>query len=417
VIQYYETLSIGSIKVSIAWKIPVMLYFVVCNFTAPLHPHPLVILAYANACMVLVGTSLFVHSSETMVAFSRSLFLPLVLHFVYNKALEGHYRGVLSFVRSFAYYIVLGGFPFLLGLVAPISMRTIRLSHFEQYAEGASFIGVFQTPHAASSSVAMATIVLGAVILLSRTMAGSAWSIANFALGCFILLKTYVRTGIAMVLGALCVALALDLLRRRSTRLLILLFPALLVFVAGAVCNDALWNRLVDKGVHRRQRTWEEYGSGRPRIAMDSFAVWLEGDAIEMLFGQGRHEFTARMQRYTGGDTFAHNGLIDALVSRGVFGVIVYIAYLCAVLRAFWGIRDLDHDLYVLSIAAYVAYMLFVLLQGGENWPVEVILVCLCATALALQNMRLHESDCETYGKQVHIPCEARVGRIPEEPR
>lgn len=396
VIQYYETLSIGGIKVSIVWKIPVMFYLIVRNVSVPFRPHPLIVLAYANACMVLVGGSLFVHSSETIIAFSRSLFVPLVLHFVYNKALEGHCRGALRFVESFAYYIILSAIPFLLGLLTSITTRGISFSHFERYAQGTSFIGVFQTPHVASSSLAVATIIVGAAVLQSRTMVGFVWAISSVAFGCFVLVKTYVRTGIAMVLGALCAAVILDLFRCKSRRLLILLFPALLAFIASALCNEALWNRLVDKRVHRSQRSWQEYGSGRPQIAMDSLAVWLEGDATELLFGQGRHEFTTRMQRYTGADIFAHNGFLDTLVSQGICGAIVLLAYLWAMLCALRGIRDVDHDLYVLSISAYTAYMLFFLFQGGENWPVEIILACLCATALALQNTWLYRLNCET---------------------
>jgi len=381
VLIYFEGDYISGIKISLLWKGIVFLILILFILSFRFYKVPVfVLIGYIIAIKHLLTVGVFDYFSETAQLLVASITIPLIYTYL-NAAVRvkrnsaTFYRKVESFLALFAISIVLSNIPFLIGILES-KHSTVDLEAFGYEIRGLS--GIFQRSHAASSVFAVAAIYITAFITLP-TVRGKLRFIAAglFLLACFALYKTYVRTGYLMFVVGLYFILFYG--SRFSTKLRNVSL-ALVVMLGGFLVlksDEAFLMRLTD------QRKWEHkegavgnLGSGRFVIWQIHTENWLASGPIGIVIGNGQPLSKELYGRRTGDQRlFAHNGFIDALVSNGIVGFVLFTSYLYFMWK--YIAASLNTSYKRLAMGIFFMYVTFMVVQAGNPFFIEVILAVL----------------------------------------
>ncbi|MHB0960793.1 MAG: hypothetical protein ACYC0X_32920 [Pirellulaceae bacterium] len=193
-VLHFESLSIGPLKIAQAWKIG--LVFVLIEYLrskehgrvkVDIH-FPLILLALLQ----LVNLEMFINPMNGLRAVFITLFLPVV-----GMSLASLPPNKLKRLLLFcAVLVVLSFIPYQIGLLNSLGKKLDMASYGA--ADVHANVGVFQTPHSASSTLAMSFLVLLHFWFLKRYNRLALFVL--LILCSYFLFNTYVRTGVAMVI-------------------------------------------------------------------------------------------------------------------------------------------------------------------------------------------------------------------------
>jgi O-antigen ligase len=289
--------------------------------------HPTyVTVGYLRGFKTVLNGGMLRNPVTEIIDFTRYMIIPLIFDWinlkVKNKALLDIYLLRLSA------FILLSGIPFLIGILPPLG--TVQ----EFQGDVLGFIGLFQTPKNASTSIAISLLIITFYFKTdSLNKQEKLFYRICILIGIIQLYLTFVRTGYVMfVVGLIVLYLPQKITFKELRPFLYVLVLVLIIFITLLQTNQAFYERIFDI---RGNRT-TNLGSGRLILWAASLDMWLQMNTIEKFFGIGFGGLKTSMNDYIGKSLDAHSEFFTQLVSNGIIGLtltIIYVLNLINLLR------------------------------------------------------------------------------------
>lgn len=361
---HFESISIGPIKVSHAWKGSLLALLFLNTRLKPSVYSPLFLLAL----LAIFSVELIENPINAIVNFSIVAVIPLIGVYALKRSSEWS-KEALLFLSVF---FILSFIPYDLGLLTPLGDGYDLSGSYGVDLQGA--IGPFQTVHSASTALAGALVVV--LYFLLTASYNRAVMTMLLLLGLYFLLKTYVRTGIAMFAVGMGVMFVLLGIRNQRAFVRMAFFGLALVplLIMTITSNEALMSRLLGERVHSSEfDSFETVGSGRGALAVASLEIYAEANVFEKFFGMGVTRQKQRMAEKIGRELIPHNGFLSILVHYGLLGIVFFMWFL----GALWGrARRLTSSFHAAFLQAMLcSYFIMVFLQQFDMLYMNVLLM------------------------------------------
>jgi O-antigen ligase len=184
----------------------------------------------------------------------------------------------------------------------------------------------------------------------------------------YLMLLTFSRTGLALVLIALLIYFGLHAHKPRSF---------IFIVIIGLVGMFA-FSQVVDRTGEAAVMRYTDMGSTN---RTDLIRTGLRVFADHPLFGVGTSNFGATISadRYYGSSSGAHNELVRAAAEHGILGLIFWIGFAASIAyQAFAPVRGKARAIRLMFIAVCFAYTL----TSGLKLMTQPLLILLAASAL-----------------------------------
>lgn len=384
ILLYFEPVSVGPLKFSIIWKLPVMLFLVIYIYlyhtrnNNSLYIQKAIIFGYLLSFKQLINMGTVVYPLTNFILTFQFILFPLVWQFLLTLNKHKHYDTIISFLYIVSIYILMSTIPFLLHLIEPMS-KGVNLALMG--SESAGFIGVFQRPHSASIALASALLIIiffqfykkPKNIFLYLTV----WLIV--LIGMYALLNTFVRTGWAMLIAGIIVMLFSG---ANLKRMILKVIPFLLISAIGlsyiVSTNEVIQNRLLDTRTKGTNVPLEErVGSGRIVIGKASLTGWLDSGFQALIIGNGQELSMEKTKKILGSKLFSHNGFIDILVTNGLIGITILILMLIYLHKYIQKYKN--SSFWKLARGFFAMFLVYFTVQGGINYMFIVLFAIILA--------------------------------------
>jgi O-antigen ligase len=305
--------------------------------------------------LAAIGFSIF--TLEWFAAFKIWIHLSLVLLFpiLLFMNLEKRNRSVAAALQTGAVVVVMSFLPFSFGLIESIN----EVYNLEFYGGSTNaIIGIFQTPHVASSVLVMSILVLVHFLITSRSF----FILGIVVIGIWMLTETYVRTGLVQLVAGLLVYVP-RLFRFTSKGLRQAILVGIGLVVLGSLRfsgDDVFMRRLTGQHDFYQEDNLESLGSGRGKLWLAAADIVADNNIYDFIFGIGQEAMKAKMYDRVGYRIITHSGFLDALLVRGLVGLFLLCIFLLRVWRFGKARRNQHYREIVLSAGmAFVIYTFF----------------------------------------------------------
>lgn len=362
IIFYLENITLGGIKFSIIWKIPlfaVMIYYLINATSSRTKPR------YINSGFYF-AFSKFLGSGIAFVQFIKDINIVLFGMF-FRKYLTdvNHVKKLLFFLAIFS---IISFIPFDLGIIEPIGDQ-LETEGFGITEAGK--IGIFSNPHQASINLSGSLL----ICLYFRKFLTKRFNTVLYLLiayGIYTLLMTYVRTGLLAFLVGCVPVFIQEVKDNRFRRTALILSGLVIVGFIIISSNEGLYNRIFDIRLDSdyvvNQST---IGSGRLIMWKINFEHWVSLSPELKLIGVGEKEALSFMKLKLGYALFSHNGFVDILIRNGIIGLLLFLFFLH---KIYSEIRS-NHLHNYLSLGLFGSYIIILFFQGGTYFLFEILLV------------------------------------------
>lgn len=380
---YFEPYKIGSFTFSQIWKLGffLLLLFYIMLSQKKIIPR-FIFMSYARASKNLINGGIFTSFFTEAFNFVRYLMFPVMFE-TFNIHLKNLSR-VEKLLTMFSQFVIISGIPFILGLTRSLG-ENIMINDFESY------VGIFQFPHAASSTTAIAVIILLYNIFFREN--NLRYKIINFSIsifGIYLIYMTYVRTGYLMFfVGSMIMFFPKKISIKQILTWTFMIFSIIITFIYLIKTNETFHNRIFD--IRNGQQSI--LGSGRLIFWIESLHLWQESDLVSKFFGVGMESLYDWLEKSYGLRVYAHNEFFTQLSVNGILGILLLLGFLYTL----WiFIRDRRAcPSYHLSVSIFFLYLSLMFTQGG-NWFQVDIFMALLFVQLELENIE-YQNHLSTY--------------------
>ena len=387
-IFHFETLSIGTIKLSHLWKGALLCFLLFKIFSKKRKfffvYKPLIWLALLQ----LVNIELFNNTFNAVFLFGTTLMLPLIGIYVLRFSPKQLETTLLFFASFFIFAFV----PYELDLLASYG----DLYELTGYGvEEFGIIGPFQGAHAASTALAGSFLVV--LYFWFTNSFNRVYLSLLLILGFYFLIFTYVRTGMLMVIIGVLPMLIYFSKKDVSTRFRLIFIGGLFsILISGWVLsNETLMDRITGKRINKVEtESFEDLGSGRGQIYLYSIDIFLEANPFEQLFGMGQSEQLKRMKSKLGLALIPHNGFLLILLNNGVLGLFVFLAFLRKSLVFYRALESSDR---VRLQGLLYAYIIMIFFQNYDLIYVYLVLVLSVAYSYKKMHVVMNKNITKKY--------------------
>ena len=355
---HFETTSIGPIKISHLWKGAILVYLILAiSRQKKLNTFIYGPLLYISV-LQLVNIELYNDPFNAVLLFGTTAIIPLMGIYALRFKPE-QLKLSLIFFSSF---FILSLIPYHFGLLSSLGSAYELLGYG---SEDKGLVGPFPGPHAASTALASSLLV---VVFFWLTNAYNKWFLSVlFVLGIYFLFLTYVRTGMAMfAIGLLPMAWVFGKQNlAKFFRLITVLSLALIFISSWVISNETMMGRITG------ERTWssetesfEQYGSGRGKIYLESIKIYKEANIAEKILGIGQSEALQRMENKIGSRLVPHNGFLQLLLNNGILALLLFLFFIRKTYKLQRGMHQSNNR--VLIQALLLAYMTMTFFQNYD---------------------------------------------------
>jgi len=316
------------------------------------------------AFKTLISYSSLENVLGTLTIFIKTLMFPLIyLYFVQKLKSET----LLFIAKNFAILIIISFIPYLLGLLEPLG------EGYPLYAYGLEnqfgLVGPFLNPHSASISLTFAMLVLTLQIKKSNQLRENLFYIALLLFAFYVLVGTYVRTGIAIYL----LTLLFMYLRPLNLKKIILMTSTVLI-LGGLASYFIANNEILKMRFEDRNKYSEDTGFGSGRLAFWQAAVenWLNDESSVILIGLGEEYSKDKMYEAVGLRIFAHNEFFQVLQQEGLIGIILFVTAIFLLYQFIYRYQLFKYHKESLTI--FIGLIIMMMLQGGFYFNVLLFL-------------------------------------------
>jgi hypothetical protein len=354
---HFETISIAGINIGVMYKSLIIFFLIGYSYLYILKNNNIEkyqLWGTLFSIKSLINLSTFNYFMSTFSLFTQTFSLFI---FTYTLPHLISKNNLLKLVKFMSIFVILSFIPYMIGILDTLG----RVADMSAYgAERFGLLGPFQNPHSSSISLAVSIIVLSHFIEIEKNKSLKILFLLILFLGFFELLRTYIRTGLVMVM----IGYFYMYLWNRSISFYLKITPFLLIgiyIIMYIYYSDPIWqNRLADKNIYSNQAI---YGSGR--LMFISFAIenWLSEGFVSWIIGLGTDYGKDLMKLDIGSRLFAHNGYIQIIQSDGIIGIFLYIItifYIYKYIRLFK-----ENNYYRMTMTLLLIYLTEMMLQGG----------------------------------------------------
>ncbi len=386
ILFYIETISIGSIKFAVLWKIfligIILLYL---NSSKSKSLKKFIFFGYLYSLKNFFNESAFASSPYFISASTeviKSAFIPLLTH-GFMLLQKNRNLNLYSMLLTLSIYIVISTIPFLLGIIEPLS-KGYDLSLFG-LDEAYGFIGIFQVPHSAAVTIAFAIIIL--IYEIEKNSSSKFKTIYSvlILLGLWAEIQTYARTGFAILL----LAGAYLLLVNKSIKYYIKISIPLVLLGTGLyayyLSSEVLQMRINGTNKHmQNSQTEADVGSGRFKFQEAAIDNLFSSDFQVIAMGLGIEIAKDMMSEDVHLRIYSHNGFVDVLQFNGLIGIVIYSIFLIYMINFIFSHRYSSY--YRLNMALLIAYLISMFFQGEHFFLADVILALGLALLVKKEN-------------------------------
>lgn len=372
IIVYLDPLQFGPFKWSQIWKSIFILFVFFRYFLLKKNKLILVNIYVLLSLNFLITLSFFIDPLSLLTHCLSFLFFPSIfLFFYYNYRSFEDYEAILKFSSSF---VIVSFIPFYFGLLPELG-KSYDLSVLGDVGSN-SLVGLFQRPHSAALILSYASLTMLFFLQSSKSKRKRLFYILMFLLSVLLVLKTYVRTGLLMIIIGFFIFYFYKSTYVKKTKVLVITFIIGLTGLIITSSNEAnvyemrMFGETEYSGNSKNDELdLNQISSGRLSIWESSFASWNEKDSVmDILFGIGENELLKRNYQKIGFSVFSHNGFLDMLVVNGLVGLILFLLFLWKwyniIKSTNQGPRPLPSSrLYALSV--FFMYVISCFFQGG----------------------------------------------------
>tara|TARA_R100001369_G_scaffold31211_4_gene55364 strand:+ start:47038 stop:48291 length:1254 start_codon:yes stop_codon:yes gene_type:complete len=377
---HFESLSIGSVKISHLWK-GILLLFLIFKILSKKRKQlfvykPLILLAVLQ----LVNVELFINPFNAVFLFLTTLLLPLLgIYVLQFSSLQ--LQKVLLFFSSF---FILSFIPYELGIIESYG----KLYNLASYgdAKQSGIIGPFQSPHAASTALAGSFLVI--LYFWFTKYVNRIYLSILLILSFYLLIFTYVRTGMLMVTLGIIPMLLYFVKKGVSTRIRLIFIGGIFsVLISGWILsNEVLIDRITGNRINKVETdSFEELGSGRGQIYSYAVDIFLEANIFEKVIGVGQTEQVKRMDKKLGSGLIPHNGFLLILLNTGAIGLFVFLVFIRKVINSCGTLAPSDK---ILTQGLLFAYVIMTFFQNYDLIYAYLLLVLSVAHSNKLTNQK-----------------------------
>lgn len=369
VIFYLEPLNIGSVKFAHFWKFFFLIILLSSTkFVFKKDKITKYSFLYYLKYILTSGVLFIGYWADGFYMLIRGLSIPIFNNYLNVKKVNE--KLILKALNFLSYFCIISGIPFLLNLIQPISRGYVLEGYGE---EENGFVGIFQNPHGAAIIISQALLIL--LFNIVKTKKINPIKVLIFLFGCFILYKTYVRTGFMMFFIGMFILLKIEYGLKKLYKIAPLVI--LLGFGAYSVYQSdfALQGRIKQENIYSNDDSFsiDKLSSGRLTLSFVNLENWAGDGFFSIMFGLGFEYSTDLMLEDINLRKASHNGFVDALVHNGLVGLILYTLFLRAIYRQIK--KSKKSCYYSLGIASFIAFLLFILFQGGNVFLLEIQLL------------------------------------------
>lgn len=371
-LHYIEGLPpVFGMPVAQLWKTPILVILLCYFWVTPHRVRLFEICTFLLAFVSFVNIETINNTSFVIASSIKVLTCVLFFHlFSYMLNREMIERIILNLAR----FVCLASLLSLLGIVTPIG----GYESAEQFGvDGLIFYtSLFGSAHAAASYFAIATIVL-LFFQYKEKYSSPLWKYFNYgmiAVALVSIFQTYVRTGwIMLIVGAFMIFGAKEIVTNRKVLLASVLSVLGLIWLY--LNNEAFMARMTARRVYGKtvadSSVIDTDGSGRMEFWENGYNLWADGNAFEILFGQGYTAVVENNERLMGIRVFSHNQFVDTLSQNGIIGLMLLVAVF---VTQYIFIRDRkENEYYRLCLAILAMTLVFSFFQNEMNFDYAVI--------------------------------------------
>ncbi|PKP11835.1 MAG: hypothetical protein CVU09_03090 [Bacteroidetes bacterium HGW-Bacteroidetes-4] len=369
VLIYFENIElIGGIKLGYLWKILIIIFSII-EFSIPKNDNLI------KAYLAFVFVSLFTVFTDLTVASIASISKILWFYAIYILAKNSTAKNNLKLFYILSTFLLVSGIPVMLGILPSVETDSANLSEWGG-ADLNVFTGIFQGSHPAGISAAIAVIAYIAFyekdILKHRYL-----GLFLIFLNIYFTYLSFNRTAWFILLNGI---IFLFLFKKTKLQKKKIIYKYLVIIAVLLLSNYAfnnvkpIQNRILDV---RDDKTYnnraydERIGSGRLSVYKAAIDVFKEMNIVEKTIGVGEQEYIKRMGLKLGMGLFAHNGFLNILLKNGLLGLFFYLIFLIYCLRMSFTSKS---DFRNLKISYVLAFIIFLLTQGGNLYTLETFL-------------------------------------------
>ncbi|WP_179343789.1 O-antigen ligase family protein [Winogradskyella ursingii] len=353
---HFETLYIGPIKISHAWKGLVLVFLLISLLRRDKNIFFIYKPLIAIATLQLFSIEVFVNPINAVLLFATILILPLFGIYVLKYSTVQLQKALL-FITSF---FILSFIPYKLGLIASLG-DIYNLNKYGGRSEG--LIGAFQGAHPASIALA------GSFLVILYFWFIKAYSrpflTVLLALGFYFLINTYVRTGMAMVVIGVLPMIFYFGKKEKSSRFRLIAISGFLALLTAlwVMNNEVLLKRIIGEDKYYKEDSFETVGSGRGLIYLTNIEIFSEAKMMEKVFGIGQTELIKRTENKIGKSLLSHNGFLQILISNGIIGFVFFLIYIRSIYKLK---KRLFPNHFVIIFSLLLAFVTMSLVQGYD---------------------------------------------------
>ena len=327
----HELPPIAGLSFHQLWKLPVLAYLLLLFSTNKRKKETFEIVTLILIFEFFINRELLVNPLSCIIRTSKQQ-LPFILLFSYWFTYYRHdAKSLEKIMISMAQFVAISTIPFLLGILEPLKVqKTLDAFGLEG---GNYFIGIFGSPHAASSIFCCAMFILvdgfkNGAFTKFRSKIINSILIVCLLLGIF---KAFVRTGwLMLIVGAVFYYDWRQMNVKHLQKGLLMASLAVIGLVYLFNNNEAFHALITGKNVYtgRGGDKIETDGSGRMEFWKNAVdGLWDADNPFYTLFGRGETLVVEYNLRKTGMRVFSHNQFFDALAQNGIIGLSLLICY------------------------------------------------------------------------------------------
>lgn len=360
---YSESNSIGGLKISQLWKLPLLLFLIWYVFQKRHKASPVWTQTYYwlslkhlfNSGMV---KQLFGNIQDGLTF----LFLPLGFNFCQNAWTKDF---LSRFLLCVCQYFILTNIPFLFfGMES--KKEGISYGDFQAYT------GIFQNQHAMSIIMGICIIVILYNFKLGRFRQWGVilYNVLLLVLGAYSMYLGFARTGWLMcLLGVSILYMPRTMQVRQWIGIAVLAVGLGTGFTVMMVTNKTFHDRILD--INAKNGEQRELGSGRGDFIANALELYASGTYFELACGKSMADLKDYEYEKTGMRIFAHNGFATLLATDGAIGVGLEVLALGLLFHFIHKRRSCPS--YSIAMASWLMNLSFQLTQGGHIFHFDLL--------------------------------------------
>ena len=244
--------------------------------------------------------------------------------------------------------LIIGNFVLLIGFFLP--------SCYSSAWEGHYYVGFAYSQHSICCGCCI-LLVIGLFYFRNEKLNFS--KLPYFLPASLAILQSGARTFIISLL-IIWLFIYMDLIHSKNLKLL--LFPIVLVLASYFILNSSMMEKFLFASTNQytSSNKWVSFSSGRFDFWTIDITAFLNSNIINKIFGNGfSYVYEVNKELY-GLYIWAHNDLIDVLLSAGIIGTLIYFLPIFEMLKSAWKIH-----MPKIEKIAIILYFVFPLLING----------------------------------------------------